>query len=77
MTYQVKSKEKRHAENSHSEFTSIFYVESKTKPDLGRIRQLVQKFTGGDFAEETIQLHQCPEIDAGELRKETVVYKLE
>ena len=76
MVYQIKFQTKRDAADPHVNWTDSFYAESDCKPDLGSVRPLVEKFSGGDFAEETIEVQECPYLDVDQLRKASIVYKL-
>jgi DNA-dependent RNA polymerase auxiliary subunit epsilon len=77
MVYQVRFQNKPDAADPHSKWTDSFFVESESRPELGRVRQLVEKFAGKDFAEETIEIQQCSDLDARQLRKQSVVYNLD
>ncbi len=76
MVYQIKFQTKEDAANPHVNCTDSFFAESESKPDLGSVQPLVEKFSGGDFADEAIHIQECPYLDAEELRKKSIVYKL-
>ncbi len=79
MLYEVSFQSKKDAEDPNSNFRSTLYVESEDTPDLNEIRKLVEKhtqYTEDDFAPDTIQIEECPNIDVEKFRKQTKVIKL-
>jgi DNA-dependent RNA polymerase auxiliary subunit epsilon len=76
MVYQVKFQSKKDAADPHSNWTDSFYIESQNTPDLKAVKLLVEKRSGGDFAEDTIEIEECPNFDADQLRKGGSLFKL-
>ncbi len=78
MVYNVKVLNRRDAADPHIKFTESFFVERQSKPHIGSVRRLVEKIIAEDFVEETIEILECPDLDAEQLRKDKIdVYKLD
>jgi hypothetical protein len=62
----VISYRKKHAS---SKSRKSFFAEHDQQPSLDQIQALVNKVSGGNFAEQTIALQKCPGFDTDELIK--------
>jgi hypothetical protein len=62
----VISYRKKHAS---SKSRKSFFAEHNEQPSLEQIQALVNRVSGGDFAEKTIAFQKCPGFDTDELIK--------
>lgn len=68
MVYLVKYRPKGTAGGSNSKLARTVFAESDSKPSRERAAQLLNKITGGDFLEDTIQIQELRSFDPADVR---------
>jgi hypothetical protein len=68
MVYLVKYRPKGTATGSNSKLARTVFAESDSKPSRERAVQLLNKITGGDFLEYTIQIQELRSFDPADVR---------
>ncbi len=76
MVYIVKYKKPLAANDASDKFPESIFIESDSEPDRKDVIGLIRKFRGNDFVEATIEIEECPDVDADEFRKHSTLYKI-
>ncbi len=68
MVYLVKYRPKGASTGSNSKLARTVFAESDSKPSRQRAAQLLNKITGGDFVEDTIEIQELRSFDPADVR---------
>lgn len=75
MIYHISFQDKEDAAHPHSKFRRSLFVESESEVSSVSVRELVDKFSRGNFEESTIEVESCPTFDPDELRQDITVFR--
>ena len=68
MVYIVKFRSKARAKGPRSKLAKTLFAEARDMPSREKAAELLASVTGGDFLEETIEIHELRDFDPIEVR---------
>lgn len=68
MVYVIKFLPKADGDSSNRKVARTVFAESAAKPSREKVAELLTSVTGGDFLEETIEIHELRDFDPIEVK---------
>jgi hypothetical protein len=75
MIYHVSFRDKDDAAYPQSKFRRSLFVESGSEVSSASVKELVDKFSGGNFEESTIEVESCRTFEPDELRQYVTIFR--
>ena len=76
MLYLVKFRAQSDAQDLNFRVARTLFAECNTQPSREKVLQLLNRITGGDFLEDTIEIRELRDFDPIEVRGRATVFSL-